>query len=146
MFSRTKMQVFTFIIFVSFWKSNPNKWHWYAIRRIKSEMKKISWSYWKMKLLADKNTPITSFHIISKKHELFFVHCDSAFSKTRKEWSWDILYKYSHFLRNYLTKSNGVFCKMQAIDYSSITWKYTLIYSRLWKLLMRKVRLYFFWD
>ena len=35
---------------------------------------------------------------------------------------------------------------MQVISYSSITWNYTSIHSILWKLLMRKVRLYFFFG
>ena len=46
-----------------------------------------------------------------------------------KEWYCDIFLWKLIFLRNYLTKSNAVFCKMQVISYSFITWNYTLVYS-----------------
>ena len=74
---------------------------------------------------------------------MIFVHCDSAFVKTWKKWYCDIFYEKIIFLRNYLTKSNVVFCKRQVISYSFITWNYTFIYSILRNVLMRKVRLYF---
>ena len=67
------------------------------------------------------------------------------FVKTWREWSRDIytLWKFI-FLRNYLTKFNGIFCKMLAIGYSFITWNYTSIYSIFWKLLMWKSHCIFF--
>ena len=77
---------------------------------------------------------------------MILVHCDSAFCQNLEGTVlWHTLWKLI-FLRNYLTKFNGILCKMQVISYSFITWNYTLIYVILWKLLMRKVRLYFFWD
>ena len=111
---------------------------------MKTRMKKVSWSYWKMKycttLVADKNKPVTSFSYHLKEVWIYFC-AYSAFCQTLEGMvSWHTLWKFI-FLRNFLTKSNGVFCKMQVISYSFVTWNYISIYSVLWKLLMRKVRL-----
>ena len=84
--------------------------------------------------------------MIWNRHELILVHCDSAFCQNLEGMvSWYTWWKVI-FLRNYLTTSNGIFCKMQVISCSSypeIILRFILYFENHW---CGKSDCNYFWD